>query len=165
MLTLPDEITQAIRFIFAGCCARATSGHTATAPPRSVMNLRRLIEPPEECLIGASSLAPCDSATNKEGKPIDPKRPRPNVRDGSSPQNGYSQGQSACLKRGRCDWQPWLRQNNPSGRIFLPSSGKSPLGVLPSCPRGRGVGHRHRTLGWDAVDAAASCARWDRRAG
>lgn len=58
-----------------------------------------------------------------------------------------------------------LRQNNPTGRIFLPSSGKSPLGVLPSCPRGRGVGHRHRTSGWDAVDAAASCARWDRRAG
>ena len=58
-----------------------------------------------------------------------------------------------------------LRQINPSGRISLSSSGKSPSGALPSCPRGRGVGHRHRTLGWDAMDAAASCARWDRRAG
>ena len=58
-----------------------------------------------------------------------------------------------------------LRQINPTGRISLSSSGKSPSGVLPSCPRGRGVGHRHRTLGRDAVDAAASCARWDRRAG
>jgi hypothetical protein len=38
--------------------------------------------------------------------------------------------------------------------MSLSSSGKSPLRVLPSCPRGRGVGHRHRTLGWDAVDAA-----------
>ena len=29
----------------------------------------------------------------------------------------------------------------------------------------RGVGHRHRTLGWDAVDAKAPCAERDRRAG
>jgi len=36
------------------------------------MNLRRLIEPPEECLIGASSLAPCDGATSEKGQPIDP---------------------------------------------------------------------------------------------
>src|ERR1700704_3047518 len=59
----------------------------------------------------------------------------------------------------------YLRQINPTGKISLSPSGKSPLRLLPSCPRGRGVGHRYRTLGWDAVDAAASCARWDRRAG
>ena len=28
----------------AGCCARAASGHAATAPPRRVMNSRRLIQ-------------------------------------------------------------------------------------------------------------------------
>jgi hypothetical protein len=60
---------------------------------------------------------------------------------------------------------PWVRQNNPTGKFPLSTSGKSPLGLPPSCPRGRGVGHRHRTLGWDVVDAAASCARWDGRAG
>jgi hypothetical protein len=39
-----------------------------------VMNLRRLIEPPEECIIGASSLAPCDGAAGGKGQPIDPRR-------------------------------------------------------------------------------------------
>src|SRR6202048_1676177 len=53
-----------------------------------------------------------------------------------------------------------LRQINPTGKISLSQSGKSPLRLTPSCPRGRGVGHRHRTLGWDVVDATASCARW-----
>ena len=28
-----------MRAILAGCCARAASGHAATAPPRSVMNV------------------------------------------------------------------------------------------------------------------------------
>src|SRR5262249_18277094 len=28
---------------FAGCCARAASGHATAAPPTSVMNLRRLV--------------------------------------------------------------------------------------------------------------------------
>src|ERR1700682_3560511 len=58
-----------------------------------------------------------------------------------------------------------LRQSNPTGKFSLSPSGKSLLGLTPSCPRGRGVGHRHRTLGWDAVDAAASGARWGCRAG
>jgi hypothetical protein len=58
-----------------------------------------------------------------------------------------------------------LRQNNPTGKISLLLSGKSLLGLAPSCPRGRGVGHRHRTLGWDAVDAAASGVKCVRRAG
>src|ERR1700730_3871677 len=56
------------------------------------------------------------------------------------------------------------RQNNPTGKISLSLSGKSLLGLTPSCPRGRGVGHRHRTLGWDAVDAAASGVKCVRRA-
>ena len=59
---------------------------------------------------------------------------------------------------------PHLRQNNPSGKISLSPSGKSSLGLPPSCPRGRGVGHRHRTLGWDAVDAAVSGVKFVRRA-
>ena len=56
-------------------------------------------------------------------------------------------------------------QINPSGKISLFPKPKSPLQFPPSCPQGRGVGHRHRTLGWDAVDAAASCAERDCRAG
>ena len=31
-----------MRRIRSGCCARAASGHAAAAPPRSVMNSRRL---------------------------------------------------------------------------------------------------------------------------
>ena len=59
---------------------------------------------------------------------------------------------------------PRLRQNNPTGKFSLSPSGKSLLGLAPSCPRGRGVGHRHRTLGWDAVDAAVSGVKFVRRA-
>src|SRR6266481_4790453 len=59
---------------------------------------------------------------------------------------------------------PWLRQNNPTGKFSLAPSGKSLLRLTPSCPGGRGVGHRHRTLGWDAVDAAVSGVKWVRRA-
>src|ERR1700704_877844 len=59
----------------------------------------------------------------------------------------------------------YLRQINPTGKISLSPSGKSPLRLPPSCPRGRGVGHRYRTLGWDAVDAAASGAQVNCRAG
>ncbi len=59
---------------------------------------------------------------------------------------------------------PCLRQNNPTGKFSLSPSGKSLLGLTPSCPRGRGVGHRHRTLGWDAVDAAVSGVKFVRRA-
>jgi hypothetical protein len=58
-----------------------------------------------------------------------------------------------------------LRQINPTGKISLFPKSKSPLKLPPSCPQARGVGHRYRTLGWDVVDAAASCARRGCRAG
>ena len=47
-----------------------------------------------------------------------------------------------------------MRQNNPTGKISLSLSGKSLLRLTPSCPRGRGVGHRHER--WDGM-------RWTRR--
>ena len=49
---------------------------------------------------------------------------------------------------------PCLRQINPTGKFSLSPSGKSPLGLPPSCPRGRGVGHRHER--WDGM-------RWTRQ--
>jgi hypothetical protein len=65
----------------------------------------------------------------------------------------------------RTDGRLCVRQNNPTGKFSLSPSGKSLLRLTPSCPRGRGVGHRHRTLGWDVVDAAASGVKFVRRAG
>src|SRR6266481_9847122 len=50
-LTLVAGLTYAIRFIFAGCCARAASGHVA-AVPSAAMKSRRLIGPPEGMLPG-----------------------------------------------------------------------------------------------------------------
>jgi hypothetical protein len=47
-----------------------------------------------------------------------------------------------------------LRQNNPTGRFSLSSSGKSLLRLPASCLGGRGVGHRHER--WDGM-------RWTRR--
>jgi hypothetical protein len=45
---LVAELTIAMRFIFAGCCARAMIGHTIDAAPLStVMNSRRRMSPPE----------------------------------------------------------------------------------------------------------------------
>ena len=43
-----------MRRIRSGCCARAASGHAAAAPPRSVMNSRRLHVPPPEAQDKAS---------------------------------------------------------------------------------------------------------------
>jgi hypothetical protein len=70
-----------------------------------------------------------------------------------------------CAATSPARWLPRLRQNNPTGKFSLSPSGKSPLRLPPSCPRGRGVGHRHRTLGWDVVDAAVSGVKFVRRAG
>ena len=40
------EHTPITGILFDDCCARAASGHAAAAPPRSVMNCRRLISSP-----------------------------------------------------------------------------------------------------------------------
>src|SRR5258705_10017958 len=55
----------------ADCCARAANGHTVAAP-RSVMNSRRLIKPPDEHLFDVYSLALCDGAANEKGRIIAP---------------------------------------------------------------------------------------------
>ncbi len=47
--------------------------------------------------------------------------------------------------------------------ISLHPSGKSSLQIRAIPPHQRGVSRSSRTRGADAVDAAASCARWDRR--
>ena len=59
----------------------------------------------------------------------------------------------ATLRPG-CGKTTRLRQNNPTGRFPLSSSGKSVLGLPASRPRERGVGHRHER--WDGM-------RWTRR--
>ena len=58
---------------------------------------------------------------------------------------------------------PWLRQNNPSGKFSLSPSGKSLLGLTSSCPRGRGVGHRHER--WDGMRWTRQCRARDEIAG
>jgi hypothetical protein len=58
-----------------------------------------------------------------------------------------------CSAQGR-PVAPSMRQNNPTGKFSLSPSGKSLLGLTPSCPRGRGVGHRHER--WDGM-------RWTRQ--
>jgi hypothetical protein len=58
---------------------------------------------------------------------------------------------------------PPLRQINPTGKISLSSSGKSGLGPPPSCPRGRGVGHRHER--WDGMRWTRQCRARDGMAG
>src|SRR5215831_1775305 len=74
-LTLAEGKTIAIRFIFAGCCARATSGHVVAAPPISVMNSRRCMYPPvREELIDTSSLPLFGRAAGEKGQPRDPRR-------------------------------------------------------------------------------------------
>src|SRR6185436_17475397 len=51
----------AIRFIFAGCCARAASGHVVAAQPKSVMNSRRCMYPPSRRW--RSTIVPIKAAT------------------------------------------------------------------------------------------------------
>jgi hypothetical protein len=62
-------------------------------------------------------------------------------------------------------WHARLRQINPSGSISLFPKGKSPLRIPHPVPEEGALAIV--TERWDgiAVDAAASCARWDRRAG
>jgi hypothetical protein len=57
----------------------------------------------------------------------------------------------------------WLRQNNPTGKIALNLSGKSPLKIRPSHPA-RGALAIVTNAGWDAVDATALGVTRDRRA-
>jgi hypothetical protein len=49
---------------------------------------------------------------------------------------------------------PHLRQNSPSGKISLATSGKSLLQIRPSHPT-QGALAIVTNVGWDAVDAAA----------
>src|SRR6202051_1713801 len=60
----------------------------------------------------------------------------------------------AWSSHGRSDWQPWLRQSNPTGRISLSSSGKSPLGVAHPVPEEGALAIV--TERWDGM-------RWTRR--
>jgi hypothetical protein len=57
-----------------------------------------------------------------------------------------------------------LRQINPTGKIPLNPSGKSPLEIRPSRPN-EGRFANVTNARWDAMDATASGAQWDRRAG
>src|SRR3981189_1831744 len=67
-LILVAGLTSAMRFIFAGCCALAASGHVAAVPPKSVMNSRRCMHPPEGKLIDASSLTRYDGTPVRKGR-------------------------------------------------------------------------------------------------
>jgi hypothetical protein len=63
----------------------------------------------------------------------------------------YARSQLICPTGGRT-----IFLSSPSRKnISLNPSGKSELGVVPSCPIQRGVSRTSRTSGRDAVDAAA----------
>src|SRR5215813_6138206 len=70
-LTLAKGKTIAIRFIFAGCCARAASGHIVAAPPKSVMNSRRCMYPPEGRTHRHLKPNTFDGAAGEKGQPVD----------------------------------------------------------------------------------------------
>jgi hypothetical protein len=59
-------------FNFAGCCARAASGHAAAAPPKSVMTSRRLIGFPQGqgSRIKYSRSGPCIAAKAGRSSPV-----------------------------------------------------------------------------------------------
>src|SRR4030088_3033449 len=67
-------LTSAMRFIFAGCCARAASGHVAAVPPKSVMNSRRCMHHPEGKPLRRLKPNTLRGAEGEKGQPIDPKR-------------------------------------------------------------------------------------------
>jgi hypothetical protein len=78
--------------------------------------------------------------------------------NGSRPANNHS------MNIGFAHLTPsWLRQNNPTGKIALNLSGKSPLKIRPSHPA-RGALAIVTNAGWDAVDATALGVTRDRRA-
>jgi hypothetical protein len=52
----------------------------------------------------------------------------------------------------------------PGGQIFAFAVGQIRFRTPGILSPGKGRWPSSRTLGWDAVDATASCARWDRRA-
>jgi len=57
----------------AGCCVRAASGHVAAAPPKSVMNLRRLMPHPQPgggYHIVAGNVALCIAAKCSADRPL-----------------------------------------------------------------------------------------------
>src|SRR6476620_4337629 len=54
----------------SGCCARDASGHAATAPPTSVINLRRCMCAPEQALCNLSKLPLSDQAASEKWYPI-----------------------------------------------------------------------------------------------
>ena len=53
----------------------------------------------------------------------------------------------------------------PDGQIFAFAVGQITFKTPGILSPGKGRWPSSRTLGWDAVDAVASCARWDGRAG
>src|SRR6266853_6794514 len=82
--TLDAGATKATRFIFAGCCARAASGHVAAVPPKSVMNSRRCMHPPEGKPHRRLKPNTLRGAEGEKGQPIDPKRCDPMSEVGQS---------------------------------------------------------------------------------
>src|SRR5882672_8319478 len=67
-------LTIAMRFIFAGFCARAASGHVAAVPPKSVMNSRRCMHPPEGKTHRRLKPNTLRRGGGEKGQPIDPRR-------------------------------------------------------------------------------------------
>jgi len=74
---------------FAGCCARAKSGHAPAAPPTMRINCRRLMHAPASISIPSDQPAACAKVTSASGPMIDsrtaakifvirpPRRPAP----------------------------------------------------------------------------------------
>src|SRR6267378_7746494 len=104
-------LTIAMRFIFAGCCARAASGHVAAVPPKSVMNSRRCMHPPEGKTHRRLKPNTLRRGGGEKGQPIDPRRCDPMSVRGQTEKNsarahvfrfalelGHCSTQSACLK-------------------------------------------------------------------
>src|SRR6266566_351023 len=76
-----------MRFIFAGCCARAASGHVAAVPPKSVMNSRRCMHPPEGKTHRRLKPNTLRRGGGEKGQPIDPKRCDPMSEMGQTEKN------------------------------------------------------------------------------